>query len=94
MANKSVVKQVSFPQQLLKLAETRTNQLGVTIPEYVRYLVMTDTVDLVKNLPLLDEETEASVARGLEDVESGKLTEFVTDKDIAKYVQGLATDNE
>lgn len=39
--------------------------------------------------PLVDEETERLIARGLEDVKHGRFTEVKTDEELAAYLKSL-----
>lgn len=41
------------------------------------------------NLPLVDEETEKLIARGIEDYKKGRYTVLRTDEDIDKYFDSL-----
>ncbi len=43
----------------------------------------------VRDLPLVDEETEKMIAKGLEDYKNGRFTELNTDEDIEKYFDSL-----
>lgn len=40
-------------------------------------------------LPLVDEETEKLIAKGLEDYKNGRYTEIKTDKEIDAYLKSL-----
>jgi hypothetical protein len=43
----------------------------------------------ISDLPLVDEETEKLIAKGLEDYKKGRYTELRTDEDIDKHFDSL-----
>ncbi len=43
----------------------------------------------MEEIPLVDEETEKLIAKGMEDFENGRFTTIRTDKELTKYLKGL-----
>lgn len=43
----------------------------------------------IKDLPLVDEETEKLIAKGLEDYKNGRYTAIKTDAELDKYLKSL-----
>jgi hypothetical protein len=68
---------IGFPKQLYKLMQEKTNQLGVSIPEYVRHLIINDVEETA------DEELEAAIAKGLRDYTEKKYV-IIKDKEDLK----------
>lgn len=84
----SVTKQIVFPKKMVDLVQIKLNQLGINLPEYVRYLILKDTEGLLST-PMLDEETEKAVGRSLEDISAGRYTTLSTDEEIDNYLHTL-----
>ncbi len=84
-----VQKLITFSPNLYTLIERKTKALGISFPEYIRMLAVSDIKEQVEALPMVDEETEKLIAKGLQDVKHGRYTELRTDEDIDKHLDSL-----
>jgi hypothetical protein len=74
---------IGFPMELYKLMLEKTQTLGVSIPEYIRHLIINDVEETA------DEELEAAIAKGLRDYNEGKYTTIKNKEDLKKFVEDL-----
>jgi L-lactate utilization protein LutC len=74
---------IGFPKQLYKLMQEKTNQLGVSIPEYVRHLIINDVEETA------DEELEAAIAKGLRDYSEKKYVIIKDKKELKEFLEEL-----
>ncbi len=86
----TVVRQVGFPQPLFELIKIRLEQLGISTPEYVRHLVIEDIKPLYKDIPMVDLETEESIGRALDDIETGKVTRLKSTSAIKDHLNKIS----
>lgn len=86
----SITKQIVFPKKLIDLAQTKIDKLGINLPEYVRYLILRDTEDMLQEMPLLDDETIAAVGRSWDDYAAGRYTVLKDAADIDEHFSKLA----
>lgn len=80
------MKQITFSKNLIKKAETRALEVGLTFNEYVRHLVVNDIEQAIE---LLTEESERAVAQSLNDLSEGKYTVLNNSKEIKKHFKKL-----
>jgi hypothetical protein len=74
------------------LLSKRTKQLGISIPEYLRFLVINDTKPLIDNIPMIDLETENEIGKALKNYKAGRYKTLRNEKEIDEYFKNL--DNE
>jgi hypothetical protein len=86
----TVIRQVGFPQPLFELIKIRLEQLGISTPEYVRHLVIEDIKPLYKDIPMVDLETEESIGRALDDIETGKVTRLKSTSAIKDHLNKIS----
>ncbi len=86
----TVVRQVGFPQPLFELIKIRLEQLGISTPEYVRHLVIEDIKPLYKDIPMVDLETEESIGRALDDIETGRVTRLKSTSQIKDHLNKIS----
>jgi len=83
----SLKKHISLSKALLQLANIRSKQFGITIPEYIRFLIMNDTKIIVDKTELIsDIETIESIGSAVKDIDGEKYDSLKTDKDIDKFI--------
>ena len=77
--SKTVIKQITFPIELLKFLEPNAAEYGYTLPGYVRYL-LTKEMEKENNRDtiIVDEELIADIKAGNKEFEEGKLTTLKT----------------
>jgi hypothetical protein len=85
----SIVRQVMFPSQLFDLVKVRLEQLGISVPEYLRQLVIEDVKPLYKNIPTLNEDTQRSLVNAFEDIAKGDVKKFENYKEAKEFLDSL-----
>lgn len=73
---------MTFPVQLVKLVEQRGKRLGFNFNEYVRHVLALDIRRELKEIPMVDEETEARIGRALKDINDGKYVDVDTKEEL------------
>ncbi len=86
-----IIRQVGFPQPLFKLIKIRLEQLGISTPEYIRHLVIEDIKPLYKDIPTVDENTEESIGRALDDIDAGRVTRLKSTSQIKNHLNKIST---
>jgi hypothetical protein len=84
-----IQKLISFPPELYDFAKTKANKFGFTFSEYIKHLIANDVKFQVEQMEMVDTETEASIARSVEDFKKGRYTVLKTEEDIDKHFGGL-----
>jgi len=74
---------IGFPKELYKLMQEKTENLGVSIPEYVRHLIINDVEETA------DEELEAAIAKGLRDYNDKKYVVIKDKKELKEFLREL-----
>ena len=85
-----IPRQIIFTTKLNELAKKNAENLGVTVPEYVKFLILQDSKTQLHRIEELSEEDDASVARGLADYANGNFTTLKTKQDITDHLAKLA----
>jgi hypothetical protein len=73
---------VAFTTVVDEKLQQKAQNMGVGVPEYLRFLVLTDIKDEDKNIPTLSKETEQAYIEAMEDDAAGRLKTY-TDVDEA-----------
>lgn len=89
MKMQRIQKLITFSPHLHDLVEKKAEKLGVTFPEYIRMLAVSDIKKQVEALPMVDEATEKQIGKSLQDLQEGRYTVLRTDKDIDKHFDSL-----
>ena len=89
MSNYNQVKQISFPTQLVELIERRVSRIGISVPEYIRNLVINDVRPILEEIPYVDTETERKMGKALESYQKGKYTRLNSRAEIATHFRKL-----
>jgi L-lactate utilization protein LutC len=63
--------------------QEKTEQLGVSVPEYVRHLIINDVEETA------DEELEAAIAKGLRDYSEKKYVIIKDKKELKEFLEEL-----
>jgi len=84
-----VQKLITFSPNLYTLVERKAEKLGVSFPEYIRILAVSDIKEQVEELPMVDEETEKQIGRSLQDIKKGRYTVLKSDEDIERHFNNL-----
>lgn len=66
-----VQKLLTFPAGLYRRVEKRADKFGVSVPSYIRYLVLFDVNKEFEKIPMVDEETEKRIEQGLKEYAKG-----------------------
>jgi len=74
---------IGFPTELYKLIQEKTDKLGVSIPEYVRHLIINDVEETA------DEELEAAIAKGLRDYSEKKYIVIKDKEELKEFIKEL-----
>ena len=84
-----VQKLITFSPNLYTLVEGKAEKLGISFPEYIRMLAVSDIKEQVEEIPMVDEETEKQIGKSLQDLKEGKYTEIKTEKELDAYLKSL-----
>ncbi len=94
---KSITRQISFPQKLMDRVESRAQNLGYSLPAYVRY-VLTKEMEKqeypVLDGVVMDEEMVKSLQRGVKEFKSGQTLELKNSKEIKSFVERLLNEEK
>ena len=63
-----IQKLITFSPHLYSLTEKKAQKLGISFPEYIRMLAVSDIKEQIEELPMVDEETEKQIAKSLQDI--------------------------
>ena len=85
-----IIRQVGFPQPLFELIKIRLEQLGISTPEYIRHLVIEDINPLYKDIHMVDENTEGSIGRALDDIDTGRVTRLKSTSQIKNHLNKIS----
>jgi FMN phosphatase YigB (HAD superfamily) len=93
---KTAVKQITFPEQLLKFLEQKSKEYGYSLPAYVRYVL---TKEMEKefekqNSIEIDEDFIKGLKEGMKESEEGVLQTLRSRKEIRDYFTALADAEE
>src|SRR3990167_1628516 len=72
--NNRIQKLITFSSQLYSLVKEKAERLGLSFPEYLRLLAVSDVKKEVEQIPIVDEETEKRIGQSLKDFEKGRFT--------------------
>lgn len=84
-----IQKLITFSPNLYTLVEKKAEKLGVSFPEYIRMLAVSDIKEQVEEFPLVDERTEQLIAKSLQDIEEGRYTTIKTKQELKTYLKNL-----
>lgn len=87
MKMQRIQKLITFSPHLHNLVEKKAEKLGVSFPEYIRMLAVSDIKKQVEELPMVDEETEKQIGKSLQDLKSGKFTTIRNAKALTAYLR-------
>ncbi len=86
--------QITFPSELEMLAKKKTKKLGISIPEYVRHLVINDTLDEQEYVEYASPELEAKLAEAWDDYKNGRYETLKSNEDIKDYFDRITSKPE
>lgn len=90
---KRIQKLISFSPRLYDFARMKANRFGFTFSEYLKHLIANDVKfqveSQVEEMEMVDAETEASIARSVDDFKNGRGVLLKTDKEIDDYFNSL-----
>ena len=89
MKMQRIQKLITFSPHLYELVEKKAEKLGVSFPEYIRILAVSDIKKQVEELPMVDEETEKLIAQGLQDLKEGRYTDIKTEEELNNYLKSI-----
>ncbi|MDD3475082.1 MAG: hypothetical protein PHP08_04290 [Candidatus Dojkabacteria bacterium] len=89
--SKTVVKQITFPVELLNFLEPKAKEYGYTLPGYVRYVL---TKDMEKEcekqrIEALEKDLSRGIEKSIKESEEGETISLKTDKDIDNFLGAL-----
>lgn len=92
---KTIVKQITFPEQLLKFVEQKSKEYGYSIPAYVRY-VLTKEMEKEENREtiIVDEQLIADIKEGNKEFEDGKTVTLKSLRDIEDHFTAIANEEK
>ncbi|KUK76448.1 MAG: hypothetical protein XD93_0912 [candidate division WS6 bacterium 34_10] len=90
---KTTVKQITFPEQLLKFLERKSKEYGYSLPAYVRY-VLTKEMEKENNKEtiIVDEELISDIKEGNKEFEDGKAVTLKSIKEIEDHFTAIANE--
>jgi len=89
MQRDRIQKLITFSPHLYALVGRKAEKLGVSFPEYIRILAVSDIKEQVEQLPMVDEETERQIAKSLQDLKKGRYTEVRTEEELGAHLKSL-----
>ena len=89
MQKDRIQKLITFSPHLYTLVEKKAEKLGISFPEYIRILAVSDIKEQVEELPMVDEETEKQIAKSLQDIKEGRYTTIKNEKDLEAHLKSL-----
>ena len=84
-----IQKLITFSPHLHNLVEKKAEKFGISFPEYIRMLAVSDIKKQVEELPMVDEETEKQIGQSLQDLKAGRYTTIKTKKELDAYIKSL-----
>lgn len=84
-----IQKLITFSPHLYTLVGKKAEKLGVSFPEYIRILAVSDIKEQVEELPLVDEKTERQISKSLQDLKKGRYTEVRTEEELEAHLKSL-----
>lgn len=84
-----VQKLITFSPQLYEIVLAKAKQLGLSFGEYIRHLTITDIKEEVKQLSIVDLETERRIGQSLKDLEEGRFTVIKNKKELDTHLSNL-----
>lgn len=90
----TVAKTITLTKDLYEDAEKTANQLGVSFPEYVRYLIIDDKREYLRKIEILDEETEKELGEAMEDYKKGNYAVLTSEAEIDEYFDNLLEEED
>jgi hypothetical protein len=94
---KTTVKQITFPNQLLKFLERKAKEYGYSLPAYVRYVLTKEMEKEFKeknNLENIDEAFIQELKEGMKESEKGEIKTLKSRKEIRDYFTTLMNEEE
>jgi len=92
LQNNKIPRQIVFTTKLNEVATSKANKMGVSVPEYIRYLILQDNQDQHRDMPFVSDEMEEMIGKSIQDYLNGKTTDLKTKKDVVNYVDKLVED--
>lgn len=86
----SITKQVVFSEDLVGKAEERAQSLGITFPEYVRFLIVQDTKQVTEQEWILNSPTAQEIIKSVAAHKAGDFRTLGSDKDIDSYIDEMS----
>jgi hypothetical protein len=84
----TIKKQITFPTELVELVEEKRRKYGLNFNEYIRHILV---LNIEKEpIPFVDEETEQSVGRGLEDIRKGRVVSVKNKKELDEFLDKIS----
>lgn len=77
---------ITLKENLFNTSNQRAENLGLSYPDYVRYLIVKDNEDQLKKDSKLGKDAEEALKKAIEDIKSGKVRKI---EDIDDYVRSL-----
>ncbi len=93
---KTIVKQITFSEELLKFLERKSKEYGYSIPAYVRYVLskeMEKEFERENNIKIDDNFVE-SLKEGIKESDEGVLQTLKSKKEIRDYFTALVDEEE
>lgn len=84
-----VQKLITFSPQLYEIVLAKSKQLGLSFGEYIRHLTITDIKEEVKQLSMVDQETERRIGQSLKDLKEGRFTVIKNKKELDTHLNSL-----
>lgn len=85
MAKLKNLKQIGFSDQMITYVNERLDTLGVSFPEYIRYLVLQDTTHIRDKIPFVTTEEEERLIESMKNLSDGDYVAHNKRDDIRRY---------
>ncbi len=77
---------ITLKENLYNTSNKRAGDLGLSYPDYVRYLIVKDNEDQLKSESRLNKDSEEALKKAIEDIKKGRVKKI---EDIDEYVRSL-----
>lgn len=86
MQKTRVQKLITFSPQLYTIVKQKAQSLGVSFTQYIRMLAVSDVKEDIRQIPMVDLDTEKRIGESLEALQKGKYKDLHTEKDLEEFL--------
>lgn len=91
---RTITKQISFPQEMVSIIESRAENFGYNFSGYVRYLLTKEMEKEFERKEILDANMLSDIKKGVEEYKRGKGVSLKNKKEIEGFLDSLCKEDE